>query len=49
MPNLILSAPKEGPIVPSSTKFIGAASAPALSNKASSEASAGESNPVIRN
>ena len=49
IPRAILSAPKEGPIVPSSTKSIGAARAPALSNKANSEASAGESNPVILN
>ena len=33
IPSLILSAPREGPMVPSSTKFIGAASAPALSSK----------------
>ena len=49
MPNLILSAPKDGPIVPSSTKSIGAANAPARKSKANSEASSGESKPVILN
>ena len=45
----MLSAPNEGPMVPSSTKFIGAARAPALRRRANSDASAGESKPVILN
>src|SRR5690625_6696929 len=47
-PWAMFSAPREGPIVRSSTKYIGAASAPARRSNASSEASAGESSPVIR-
>ena len=45
----MLSAPSEGPTVPSSTKFMGAASAPALNKRASSDAAFGLSNPVILN
>ena len=45
----MLSAPKDGPTVPSSTKFIGAANAPALRSKANSEAALGLSKPVILN
>ena len=45
----MLSAPKEGPTVPSSTKFIGAAKAPALRSNANSEAAFGLSKPVILN
>ena len=47
IPNSIFSLPKLGPTVLSSTNFIGAASAPALNNKASSLASAGDPTPVI--
>ena len=49
IPACILSAPKLGPTVRSSTKRIGAANAPALSNKANSEDSLGLSKPVILN
>ena len=47
IPNSMFSLPKLGPTVLSSTNFIGAASAPALSSKANSLASAGEPTPVI--
>ena len=43
----MLSAPRLGPTVLSSTKVIGAAKAPALSSKANSEDSLGLSRPVI--
>ena len=49
MPKAIFSAPRDGPIVLSSTKYMGAAIAPALKNKANSEASRGVLNPVIWN
>ena len=48
-PTRMLSAPKDGPTVPSSTKFIGAANAPALKSRANSEAALGLSKPVILN
>ena len=47
IPASILSAPRLGPTVLSSTKRIGAAKAPALSNRANSEDSLGLSKPVI--
>ena len=47
IPSSIFSLPSDGPTVLSSTNFIGAAKAPALSNKASSLASCGEPTPVI--
>ena len=43
----MLSAPRLGPTVLSSTNVIGAARAPALSKRASSEDSLGLSSPVI--
>ena len=43
----MLSAPRLGPTVLSSTKVIGAAKAPALKRRASSEDSLGLSRPVI--
>ena len=47
IPASMLSAPKLGPTVRSSTKRIGAAKAPALRSKANSEDSLGLSKPVI--
>ena len=47
-PLSIFSCPNVGPIVCSSTNFIGAASAPARSKRASSLASLLEDRPVIR-
>ena len=48
-PRRMLSAPRDGPTVRSSTKEIGAARAPARSISASSEDSMGLSRPVIWN
>ena len=49
IPAFILSSPKLGPTVLSSTNLIGAAKAPALKSRASSEDSLGLSSPVILN
>ncbi|MCY1419504.1 hypothetical protein D9M71_350940 [compost metagenome] len=48
-PLAMLSAPRLGPMVRSSAKYIGAARPPARSSRASSEDSPGASRPVMRN
>ncbi|MNR43058.1 hypothetical protein D3C85_1616430 [compost metagenome] len=48
-PLAMLSAPRLGPMVRSSAKYMGAAKPPARSNNASSVDSPGPSRPVMRN